>query len=205
MSRDEIYLKLTELGCIMTGEFKLSSGRISPYYIDLRKIISYPEIFDKVTNEYVRIIKKLGEFDRVAGVATAGIPIATLIAYKLKKPLIYVRKEKKIYGTEGEVEGELRAGDRIILVDDVATTGESLLRAALSIKEKGGILKYAVVFVDREEGAKQTLEKEGIALISFSKISEIFTRLHLLGGVKREDYELVMRYLEGRKCSETET
>lgn len=205
MSKDEIYLKLVELGCIMTGEFRLSSGRISPYYIDLRKIISYPEIFDRITDEYVKTIKTLGEFDRIAGVATAGVPIATLVAYKMKKPLIYIRKERKTHGTEVEVEGELKAGDKVILVDDVATTGESIVRAAHSIRERGGILNHAVVFVDREEGARQTLEKEGITLVSLSKTSEIFSRLYSLGSVKREDYELVMRYLEGRRCSETGT
>lgn len=204
MPRDEIYLKLAELGCIMTGEFRLSSGRISPYYINLRKIISYPAIFDEITNDYVEIIKTLGEFDRVAGVATAGIPIATIVAYKLKKPLIYVRKEKKTHGTESEIEGELEPGNSVILVDDVATTGESLLKAALSIKEKGGILRYAVVFVDREEGAEQNLKKEGITLVSLSKVSEIFSRLYLLGSMERENYELVMRYLEERRCSKTE-
>jgi len=201
MLRDEICAKLAELGCILTGEFRLSSGKISPYYVDLRKIPSHPDLFDKITDEYAEIARGLGGFDRVAGIATGGLPIATLVAYKLRKPLLYVRKERKAYGTGSEVEGELKAGDVVVLIDDVATTGESIVRAAEAIREAGGIVNHAIVLIDREEGARQRLEGIGVKLLAAGTAVGVIRRLHALGIIKQEDYEAVMRYLEGRRCS----
>ena len=197
MLPENLIAELYRLGCILVGEFRLSSGKTSPYYIDPRKIPSNPKLFDDITDVYIRIIRGLGEVDRIAGIATAGIPIATLVAYKLGKPLIYVRRERREHGTASGIEGELNPGDRVIVVDDVATTGESIRQAVRAIREKGGVVGHSVVLIDREQGAGRLLAEDGVVLTSAATARSLFEQLRLKGLVSEEDYGRIMRYLEG--------
>jgi orotate phosphoribosyltransferase len=197
MLPENLIAELYRFGCILVGEFRLSSGKTSPYYIDLRKIPSNPKLFDEITDVYIRIIRGLGEVDRIAGIATASIPIATLIAYKLRKPLIYVRRERREHGTASGVEGELNLEDRVIVVDDVATTGESIRQAVRAVREKGGIVRHSVVLIDREQGAGRLLAEDGVVLTSATTARSLFEHLRLKGLVSEEDYGRIMRYLEG--------
>jgi orotate phosphoribosyltransferase len=192
----KIVLALAKNRCVLTGEFKLSSGATSPYYIDLRTVPSHPELFDLVTDAYVAMVRNLRlDFDRVAGVATAGVPIATLVAHKLKKPFLYVRKEEKAHGTKSLVEGVVNAGESVLIVDDVATTGGSLLRAVDALRERGGKVENVVVLIDREQGAAENLAKEGVRLISLMTSSRLIEELHLKGMVAKGDYERVVEYI----------
>ncbi len=181
-------------GAILFGEFTLTSGLKSPYYIDLRVIPSYPEDFDKICSMYVEVISnEVGDVDRVAGVPTAGIPFATLVAYKLSKPLIYVRKEvERGHGRGRLVEGVLRDGDRVVLVDDVATTGGSLILTARSVRNAGGIVAGAVVLIDREQGASENLSREGIRLYSLIKMSEAAEILLRRGLISEKMYRKII-------------
>jgi len=191
---------LYRIGAIKFGSFRLTSGRLSPYYIDLRLIPSFPEAFHEISEVLVRFIKKdLGEgtFDRIAGIPTAGIPFASTIAYLMGKPFLYIRQAKKLHGRERRVEGILSPGDRVLLIDDLITTGSSLLKAAKAIVAEGGIVKDAVVLLDREEGGKENLYKEGISLHAAFKISEIAQTLYELDAIDEEHLKLICNQIRG--------
>jgi len=196
---DILAQKLFEIGAIKFGEFKLKSGRISPIYIDLRIIPSFPEVLDFVTDAYISTIKanKI-EFDRIAGVPMSSIPLAAIVSYKLKTPLIYVRKDRKSYGTMKSVEGVIRNGDKVLVLDDVATTGSSILEASEKIKNVGGIVEHAVVLIDRGEGARENLDKNNVKLYSVSNLEEIVLTLRERNLIDESTYIKVMNYLKGR-------
>mgnify|MGYP005667336357 CR=1 FL=1 len=135
-------------------------------------------------------------FDRIAGIPTAGIPFASTIAYLMNKPFIYIRQAKKLHGRERRVEGLLSPGDRVLLIDDLITTGSSLLKAAKAIVAEGGIVKDAVVLLDREEGGKERLSKEGISLRAVFKISEIAQTLYELDAIDEEHLKLIYNQIK---------
>ncbi|MCX8205504.1 MAG: orotate phosphoribosyltransferase [Candidatus Nezhaarchaeota archaeon] len=189
---------LYEAQALLFGSFKLTSGLDSPYYIDMRVIPSHPQMFDRLCDIYCRVIAEEVEgFDRVAGVPTAGVPFATLVAYKLKKPLIYVRKQQKLHGQLKMVEGVLSPGDRVLLVDDLVSTGDSALKTIKAVREAGGEVKDVVVLVDREQGAEPLLAKEGVRLHALVKVTEAARILRAKGLLERDKYEVIVSYVRG--------
>lgn len=196
---EDIVKRLFKLNAILFGEFTLTSGLKSPYYIDLRVIPSYPDDFIRVCDAYYEILaNEVGSFDRIAGVPTAGIPFATMLAYRFRKPLIYVRKEvERGHGRGRIVEGILNVNDRVVMIDDVATTGESLMLTAQSIISMGGRVEDAVVLVDREQGAEAKLMKMGIKLHSLVKISDAARILLDHGLISGELYNKILSYVRG--------
>jgi len=197
---EDIVKRLFKLNAILFGEFTLTSGLKSPYYIDLRVIPSYPDDFINVCNAYYEILaNEVGSFDRIAGVPTAGIPFATMLAYRFRKPLIYVRKEvERGHGRGRIVEGVLNVNDRVVIIDDVATTGESLMLTAQSIVSMGGRVEDAVVLVDREQGAEANLMKMGVKLHSLVKISDAAKILLDHGLINDELYNKILSYVRGK-------
>ena len=194
----ELVRDLYSYGVIMLGSFKLTSGLESPYYIDLKRIYSNPDLFRRVIDAYIETLGKYGvEFDVVAGVETGGIPIAAVIAYKLSKPMVYVRSRKKSFGTGRVVEGSVEEGARVLVVDDVATTGGSLAHAAESIRGVGGDVVGAIVFVDRLQGAVRRLSELGVRFYSVYRIDEIIEILYGSGLIDRGRYEAILGYIGG--------
>jgi len=190
---------LMECGCVRTGTYRLSSGKLSPYYLDLRRIPSFPEVFARVGEAYVELLRREGvSFDRILGVPTAGIPLGVLLAYLLKKPFLYLRAESKRHGTKRMLEGELREGEKVLLLDDVATTGRSLAWAAEVAKGEGARVEEAVVLVDREEGAGELLREKGIRLLAVMTARELLGELHGSGSLARDEYLRILEYMEGK-------
>jgi len=194
--KTELTRILNKIGAIKFGAFKLTSGRISPYYIDLRIVPSFPDAFQRVCDLYVNLIKKeLGadSFDRIAGVPTAGMPFASVIAYHLKKPFLYIRSQVRRHGRQRRIEGVLMPGNRVLLVDDLITTGLSLKKAAKAIRAEGGLITDALVLLDREEGGKDRLAKDNVKLHYLLTASEAATKLYELGTIEEEQLKTILR------------
>jgi len=199
---EEVCELIQSISALKFGFFTLTSGKKSPIYIDLRVIPSYPEVFERITEIYLEIIKnEVGSFDKVAGVPTAGLPIATLVSYKLKAPMIYVRKSAKAHGTRSMVEGVLNLDDRVLIVDDLVTTGSSIAETAKAVRLSGGIVEHAVVLIDREQGGIENLLKEGIRLHSLLNITFLLETLHRKNLISTMDYHRAMKYLSTEKAS----
>jgi len=195
----EICKILNKIGALQFGTFKLTTGKISPYYIDLRIVPSFPDAFQKTIDFYVQFIKEKigrGNFQRVAGIPVAGIPFASLIAYSLNKPLLYVRKGERLHGRQRRIEGILAPGDRILLVDDLVTTGLSLRKAAKAITAEGGIVDDAIVLIDRQEGGKQKLQKDGMRLHAVLDITEIASNLQEIGTIDQEQLKTILKQVK---------
>lgn len=190
---------LVRLGALQFGTFKLTSGKISPYYIDLRVIPSFPSVFKKVCNLYARILEEevgLDRFDRLAGIPTAGIPFASVVAYELGKPMIYVRKEGRTHGRERMIEGIVKPGDKVVILDDLITTGKSILNAVKALRGEGVIVEDAVVLVDRMEGGAEKLRSEGVSLHSLATILEAAEILKEKEAITREHYEAIVKQVK---------
>lgn len=189
----DIYL----VGGFKIGEFKLTSGGLSPYYVDLRILISRPRLFERLVDSYIEKIRSIGDdFDIVAGVETAGIPIATLISHKTGIPMVYARSMERGHGTGRMVEGELREGSRVVIVDDVLTTGRSIENAAKTIRTAGGKVAYALVFLDRLQNGVKKLREMGITTYSVTDIKIFLKVLFDNKLIQDSEYERIMRYVE---------
>jgi orotate phosphoribosyltransferase len=190
---------LHKIDALKFGVFKLTSGKVSPYYIDLRIVPSFPDAFRQICDFYGESITSqvgLKNFDRIAGVPIAGIPFASQIAYNLKKPFLYVRKGVRLHGRQRRVEGILVSGDRVLLVDDLVTTGLTLKKAAKAVTAEGGIVKEAVALLDREEGGKEKLAKNGIQLHALLKISEVANTLYEIGAIDEESLKTILKQIK---------
>ena len=177
----EFAIFLQESGAIKFGNFKLSSGKDSAYYIDLRLVPSFPHQFRKMIKSVQNLISEtigLDSFDYIASVPTSGLVIASALAMETVKPLIYIRQKPKDYGTGSLIEGKIPPGSRVVLVDDVGTTGHSLLNAIKALKEAKVVVDSAFVIINRLEGARENLEAEKVKLYEITDILAISNILH---------------------------
>jgi len=197
----EVCQILQKTNALEFGAFKLAGKRVTPYYIDLRVIPSFPDAFHVVSDILEAAVKtELGteSFDRVAGIPVAGTPFASIVAFRLNKPFLYTRQNLRLRGRERRVEGVLMPGDRVLLIDDLVTTGTSLARAATYIKAEGGVVSDAIVLLDREEGGKERLENMGIKLHSVLKMSEAARRLFEMDAIDEDQLKTIMKQIKKR-------
>jgi orotate phosphoribosyltransferase len=186
---------LLEAGCIKFGNFTLKSGMQSPIYIDLRQIITYPKLLEQIGAAYLPLLKEL-KFDRIAGLPYAAIPIATAVSLQGNYPMIYPRKEVKTYGTKAEIEGEYHAGETVVVIDDLATTGGSKFEAIEKLTGVGLVVKDVVVLVDRQSGAKESLEQAGYSMEAVLTIGQLLEYWEENGKVEKEKIAATRKFLK---------
>ena len=186
---------LLEAGCIKFGEFTLKSGLTSPIYIDLRRIITHPKLLADIAQAYLPILSTL-QFSRIAGLPYAAIPIATAISLAGNYPMIYPRKEAKSYGTKAEIEGEYHAGETVVVIDDLATTGGSKFEAIEKLTGAGLVVKDVVVLIDRQSGAKESLAGAGYSLHAVLTIGQLLEYWDETGKVEKSKIEATRKFLE---------
>ena len=177
---EAIALRLYDIGAVRLGQFTLHSGRTSPIYIDLRLLASYPDLLRQVATAYSLLLKPL-EFDLLSAAPLAGLLIGTAVSLKMNIPFIYPRLTPKPHGTGKKIEGQWSRGQRVIVIDDLITSGDSLLQTIAALEESGLIVKEAGVLIDREQGGKQFIESKGYRLYSVMTISQ------LLGCLQRKE------------------
>lgn len=181
-------------GCIQFGRYTLKSGLESPIYIDLRRLISMPDLLGRVAGTYIPILKRL-KFDRLAALPYAAIPIATAISLQGGWPMIYPRKETKEYGTKVEIEGVYNLGERVVVIDDLATTGGSKFEAIEKLTTAGLQVSDVVVLIDRQSGAKQALARAGYHLHAVITLGQMLDYWELQGSVEEEQLNRVREFL----------
>jgi uridine monophosphate synthetase len=193
--KSDLVNSLYTTGCIKFGNFTLASGQQSPIYIDLRRIISFPGLFRKVAQAYAEIVQGLS-FDHIASVPYAALPAGSVVAWELGVSMIYPRKEVKQHGTGQAIEGNFEAGQSAILIEDVITTGVSIISAAEVLRNAGLILRDVVVLVDREQGGLEAMNNIGLSLYSVLKISEIVSILKVNGKIDVDTFKELNQYID---------
>ena len=193
MDKNKVLEALTNANVVRFGEFTLVSGETSPIYVDLRVLPSYPESFDTVTSAMSELVKKTGA-DIIAGMETAGIPLAAAIALKLKKPMVYVRKKPKAYGTHSRIEGMLREGDKVVLVDDLMTRGTSKVDFIKPVREAATV-KDLVIVLDREQGGEDVMVQNNVTLHKLVTLKELLSYMVDKEFISQDQYSKVLVYL----------
>ena len=172
----EFAIFLHQNDIIKFGDFTLASGKKSSYYIDLRLVASFPHIFRKMIKNLQKLVSEktgLDNFDSLVSVPTGGLIIGSALAIETVKPLIYVRDKPKDYGTTKSIEGKIFSGMKVVLIDDVITTGNSVINGIKQLKDAGLSISDVYVIINRLEGASNALKLEEVNLYQLTDVLEI--------------------------------
>ncbi len=187
---DDLYA----IQAVKFGEFRLKSGALSPVYIDLRVLISYPAALQAVAARLLAILQGL-RFDRVAGIPYAGLPIATAVSLAGSLPMVYARREGKGHGIQRIIEGVFSPGEVVALIDDVISDGASKFESAEPLLDAGLVVKDFVVLLDREMGGAARLAEKGFRLHSALRVSDVLAHLREAGRLSAEGYARCLEFL----------
>ncbi len=162
---------------LLRGSFTLRSGRTSSFYLDKYLFSTRPQVLDQLGELFAQRIgalaRETGPIARLAGAELGGIPLVTVASLKTGLPCLFVRNQKKDYGTAKQLEGVLNKGDRTVIVEDVATTGGQALEAATVLRAAGANVIAIIATIDRQEGARENVEKAGL------RFDALFTKADL--------------------------
>jgi orotate phosphoribosyltransferase len=206
MHHESLAMGLFETGCVQFGRFKLKSGMISPIYIDLRLLVSDPAMLWQTAGALAEIIRGLpgpeGQptrppltFDRIAAIPYAALPIGVALSLTMDRPMIYPRKELKTYGTSRPIEGRFDPGEKILLLDDLITRGDSKLNAIAPLEQVGLIVEDILVIIDREQGGADVLTEHGYRLHSLLTLREMLDILAHQKAITLEQHTEALDYL----------
>jgi len=188
--------ELFRIGCVKFGEFTLKSGKQSPVYVDLRGLVSHPSVLRMAGEALVEVLRGL-EFDRIAGLPYAGLPLAVSASLVGDLPMIYARKEAKDYGTRKLVEGDYQPGQTVALLDDVITNGGAKLELVEPFTNEGLVVRDFVVLIDREQGGGEAVAAKGYRLHSVFTLRQVLEALHRQQAISEPQFATVMGYLNG--------
>lgn len=202
-SKKDFFLEAYKLGIVKFGKFKLKSGIESPFYVDLRPLSSDPKILKKLANHLLNILP-LDNFDLICGVPYAALPMATAMSLESYIPLIIKRKEAKEYGTKKLIEGIYSKGQNCLLVEDVITSGKSLIETISEIENEGIKVSDIIVVLDREQGGKNILEEKGYNVHTLFTISEVVEILKDIKYLAEVEVDRIKSFIEGNTIEFTE-
>jgi orotate phosphoribosyltransferase len=196
---DALYLS----GCLKFGSFKIKSGAISPYYIDLARLLSSPTQFCAITEVAAKQVRKImvsDKIDKLASIELKGALIVPSIAAQVNLPCVIVRKEDKAYGVTGRIAGaDVEKDDNILFFDDVLSEGLSKVEGIKPLQELGGKVKHLMVVVNREQGGKEKLEKLGFQVHALAKVSEIAVSLYCKKHISKKEADEVLAFIANFK------
>lgn len=170
MTKDELAKRIADVS-LLRGEFTLRSGRKSNYYLDKYRFETQPDVLTALGMLLAERVT--AQTDRIAGAELGAVPLAAAAGMASGKPLIFIRNQKKDYGTAKQIEGELKPGERVLLVEDVMTTGGQVIEAARTLQALGAVIERVVAVIDRQEGARQNLEAAGLVFESLFTVADL--------------------------------
>ncbi len=196
----EILLKINAFTVNTKEPFKFVSGILSPIYLDCRRLISFPKERKVIIDAAVDIVKNeigLDNIDVIAGGETAGIPLASWLADRLNMPMIYVRKKPKGYGKQKQTEGILKPKQRVLLFEDMMSTGGSKVNFYNGIKNDGGVMKHCIVIYEYGyDSAKKAMEENGIRLHAMTDLGSVLELGNKIGYFKNEEIKEVKEWFK---------
>ncbi|XP_057323810.1 uridine 5'-monophosphate synthase [Microplitis mediator] len=194
----ELAVLLFNVDAVKFGDFVTKVGLRTPVYIDLRVIISYPKLLNRISSVLWKLADEAEKIDQVCGVPYTALPIASLISVESNIPMLIRRKEAKAYGTKKLIEGKFKVGDKCVIIEDVVTSGSSILETVKDLKHEGLDVTEALVIMDREQGGKKNIEKSGIKMKSLFTMTKLLEYLREADKVSQETVDKVLEYLS--KC-----
>ena len=190
---DRVVKGLIETECFKVGEFTLKSGKKSPFYIDIRRVSSSVALLNDVADAFAEILKDL-TYDRIAGIPVAALPLATAVSLRTGKPMIYPRITMKEHGTGNRIEGEYKKGEKIVLLDDLITTGKSKIEAIDILREAGLVVDDLVVLLERGAQGRKDMKAVNINLKAYAHVSELLEPCHKLGLIDEKQFNHMTDY-----------
>lgn len=169
MTKEELLEALTAVDAVRFGEFELAHGGTSSYYVDKYRFETDPRSLTVIAEAFAEMI----DGSKLAGVALGGVPLAAATSIVADVPYVIARKQRKSYGTGNRIEGQLDEGERVVVLEDIVTTGTSLVEAIDAIRSAGGVVDRALVVVDRQEGGTERIEEAGVQMEALVTAEEL--------------------------------
>ncbi|XP_050520376.1 uridine 5'-monophosphate synthase [Daktulosphaira vitifoliae] len=194
-----LIISLHEIKALKFGTFQLKSGELSKFYLDLRVVVSYPKILRQICSLVSASIQSDTNVKKplhLCGVPYTALPIATVVSIDTNLPMLIRRKEQKTYGTKKLIDGEYLCGDNVIVIEDVITTGESIMETVKDLQYSNLNVEYVIVIVDRQQGGLQRLSKKGLKVLCLFNITQIVTILKEEGKLSDLEYQDVVDYVK---------
>lgn len=199
-SLNDVCAQLFDVGALKFGDFKMKVGINSPVYFDLRVVVSYPSLMDKISTLMLEYMKNVGiQPPLICGVPYTALPFSTIVSIRSNTPMLIRRKEPKKYGTMKLIEGTYSPGQTCVIIEDVVTSGSSILETVQDLRHDGLVITDAIVVINREQGGVLNLENHGIKMHSLLTLSKALNILHSLGKIDEETVKKVKDYIEANQ------